>query len=256
MACHRRHHRQHHGGIEEADLPAAPQVGVVAAFVDVVEAEQIGEEAAVELRRFEKPRDVLVAAGLQDVVERRFGMTPAAGMLRRRPGLQIGDQMHLTSGHRGRNFHLQSSISRFHYGQQNKGFAAVFACVRTITVDLCRGEIPRRLDRGPPRLRSGQAPSRAERPSLHDKRLIVERRSLHSALRAPVETTEIAICDSPPIRRPSAPRRASRDAVACSAPDGRAASCPRIPYGTILAPPGSARPGRRISRRAAAHRDS
>jgi len=34
--------------------------------------------------------------------------------------------------------------------------------------------------------------ARVERPSLHDKPLIVERRSLHSALRAPVETTEIA----------------------------------------------------------------
>jgi hypothetical protein len=32
-----------------------------------------------------------------------------------------------------------------------------------------------------------------ERPSLHNKPLIVERRSLRSALRAPVETTE---CDS------------------------------------------------------------
>jgi hypothetical protein len=36
-----------------------------------------------------------------------------------------------------------------------------------------------------------------ERPSLNDKPLIVERRSLRSALRAPVETTEIAICDRP-----------------------------------------------------------
>jgi uncharacterized protein len=36
----------------------------------------------------------------------------------------------------------------------------------------------RRLDRGPPRLRSGQAPSRAERPFLHNKPLIVETRSL------------------------------------------------------------------------------
>ena len=51
MARRRRHHRQHHGRIEEADLPAAPQIGVVAAVVDVVEAEQVGEEAAVELRR-------------------------------------------------------------------------------------------------------------------------------------------------------------------------------------------------------------
>jgi hypothetical protein len=47
----------------------------------------------------------------------------------------------------------------------------------------------RRLDRGPQ--------ARAERPSLHDKLLVVERRSLHSALRAPVETTEIVTCDRP-----------------------------------------------------------
>ena len=48
---------------------------------------------------------------------------------------------------------------------------------------------PRRLDRGP---QAG-----AERPSLYDRPLIVERRSLRSALRAPVETTGITICDSP-----------------------------------------------------------
>src|SRR5882757_212152 len=46
----------------------------------------------------------------------------------------------------------------------------------------------RRLDRGPE--------GRAERPSLHDRSLIVERRSLRSALCAPVETTEIAIRNS------------------------------------------------------------
>src|SRR5258708_25923149 len=38
---------------------------------------------------------------------------------------------------------------------------------------------------GPPRLRSGQAPSRVERPSLGDEPLFVERRSLHSALSLP-----------------------------------------------------------------------
>src|SRR5260370_35565659 len=43
----------------------------------------------------------------------------------------------------------------------------------------------RRLDRGPQ--------ARAERPCLHNRPLIVETRSLRSALRAPVETTEIAI---------------------------------------------------------------
>jgi hypothetical protein len=48
----------------------------------------------------------------------------------------------------------------------------------------------RRLDRS--------AKRGAERPSLHDKRLVVEGRSLHSALRASVETTGVALCDSPP----------------------------------------------------------
>jgi hypothetical protein len=36
-----------------------------------------------------------------------------------------------------------------------------------------------------------------ERSSLHDKRLIVGRRSLRSALRAPVETTGVAIDERP-----------------------------------------------------------
>src|SRR5712664_3235170 len=54
---------------------------------------------------------------------------------------------------------------------------------------MASAEDSRRLDRGPQ--------ARAERPSLHDKRPIVERRSLRSALRASVETTEIAACDSP-----------------------------------------------------------
>ena len=41
----------------------------------------------------------------------------------------------------------------------------------------------RRLDQGPK--------GRAERPSLHEKRRVVETRSLRSALRAPVETTDV-----------------------------------------------------------------
>ena len=47
---------------------------------------------------------------------------------------------------------------------------------------------PRRLDRS--------AKRGVERPSLHDKRPIVERRSLRSGLRPSVETTEITICNS------------------------------------------------------------
>src|SRR5258707_14879962 len=45
----------------------------------------------------------------------------------------------------------------------------------------------RRLDRS--------AKRGAERPSFYDKQLIVERRSLRSALRASVETTGVAISD-------------------------------------------------------------
>jgi hypothetical protein len=46
---------------------------------------------------------------------------------------------------------------------------------------------PRRLDRGPQ--------ARAERLSFRERLLMVETRSLRSAFRAPVETTEITICD-------------------------------------------------------------
>src|SRR6266851_5245029 len=53
--------------------------------------------------------------------------------------------------------------------------------------------VPRRLDRS--------AKRGAERPSLHDKRLIVERRSLRSALRASVETTESPYAIALPVRR-------------------------------------------------------
>src|SRR5260370_37487502 len=98
----RGHDRQDHGGIAKADLPTAPYVGVVAALVDVVEAEQVGEEATVEFRRFQQACNVLVAAGLEDIIQRRFRMTPAPGVLRGRAGLEVGDQMHLTSGHHSR----------------------------------------------------------------------------------------------------------------------------------------------------------
>ena len=47
----------------------------------------------------------------------------------------------------------------------------------------------RRLDRS--------AKRGAERPCFNDKQLIGDRRSLRAALRALVETTEIATCDSP-----------------------------------------------------------
>src|SRR5664279_3804700 len=52
--------------------------------------------------------------------------------------------------------------------------------------------VPRRLDRS--------AKRGAERPSLNDKLPIVERRSLRSALRASVETTEISNAMALPAR--------------------------------------------------------
>ncbi|MEQ9331864.1 hypothetical protein [Thalassobaculum sp.] len=99
MRGRRRHDRQHHGRVEEADLAAAPDIGVEAGAVDVLQPEQVGEEAAVEAAGLQHPGDVLVAAGVQDVVEGRFRVPPAADMQRGRPGLQLGDQMHLTLGH-------------------------------------------------------------------------------------------------------------------------------------------------------------
>src|SRR5690349_14255685 len=59
--------------------------------------------------------------------------------------------------------------------------------------------ISRRLDQGPK--------GRVERPSLPDKPLLVETRSLRSALRAPVETTQRLIDEA---RRGSAPLRQAR----------------------------------------------
>jgi hypothetical protein len=50
----------------------------------------------------------------------------------------------------------------------------------------------RRLDRG--------LHARVERPSLRDKSLTAERRSLRSALRAPVETTEIVVRETLAVR--------------------------------------------------------
>src|SRR5580704_2885438 len=56
---------------------------------------------------------------------------------------------------------------------------------------LSHNDCFRRLDRS--------AKREAERPSLDNKRLIVERRSLRSGLRPSVETTEIATCGSPAV---------------------------------------------------------
>ncbi len=94
-----RHDRQHNRRVEIADLAAAADIGFKAAAVDIVEAEQIGEEATVEFRRLEHARDMLVAARLQYIVKRRFRMAPAANMHCRGAGLQIGNEVHLTLPH-------------------------------------------------------------------------------------------------------------------------------------------------------------
>src|SRR5260221_13251170 len=70
-----------------------------------------------------------------------------------------------------------------HRPVQNQPLTVLFLLVLlSPRVGLSHMASPRRLDRGPK--------ARAERPSPHEKPLIVETRSLRSALRAPVETTE------------------------------------------------------------------
>ena len=64
------HDRQHDGRVEEADLSAATDIGIEAAAMDVVEAEQVGEETGVEFCRFQHAGDVLVAGRVDDVVKR------------------------------------------------------------------------------------------------------------------------------------------------------------------------------------------
>ena len=93
------HHGQHDGWIQVADLAAAPDVGVVAAAMQVIQPEQIGEETRVELRRLQRAGDVLVAAGVQDIVQRRLRMAPPANVQRSGPRLEVGDQVHLPLRH-------------------------------------------------------------------------------------------------------------------------------------------------------------
>jgi protoheme IX farnesyltransferase len=82
----------------------------------------------------------------------------------------------LLAGHGGGRAPVDLSSASTHAGVATAGRAIAYAT-------------PRRLDRGPQ--------ARVERPSLHDRPLIAERRSLRSALRAPVETTGITISDCP-----------------------------------------------------------
>ena len=95
MPGHARHDRQDRHGIEIGDLPAVVQVGVEAVLVDVGQAQRVGVEAAVEAGRFEDPRDVFVALGREDVGKLGRRVAPGAAVHRRRPGLEIGHQLHL-----------------------------------------------------------------------------------------------------------------------------------------------------------------
>ena len=90
-----RHHRQQHGRVEQADLPAATHHGVEAAVIEVVEAEDVGEEQAVEPAGFEHAGDVLVAFGAEDVVDRGFRVAPGAVMVTGRTRHQESDEVHL-----------------------------------------------------------------------------------------------------------------------------------------------------------------
>ena len=96
---HAGHLRQDHQRVEVADLAAEPEVGVEIAAVDIGQAEGIGEEAGIEAGGFQDAGDVLVAGGLEDVVEVGFGVAPGAGVVGGRAGLQVGDQVHPALGH-------------------------------------------------------------------------------------------------------------------------------------------------------------
>ena len=89
------HHGQDDGRIEQADLAAAADHGVEAAVVEIVEAEDVGEEEAVEPAGLEHAGDVLVAGGAEDVVDGGFRVTPGAVVMGGRAGHEEGDQVHL-----------------------------------------------------------------------------------------------------------------------------------------------------------------
>src|SRR5262249_30092876 len=88
---------------EIADLPAIADIGLEAAAVDVVDADQVGEEAAVEAGIFQGARVLGVAVGPEEIAEHRFGMAPATHVAGRGSRLGVCDEMHLTLAHDDRN---------------------------------------------------------------------------------------------------------------------------------------------------------
>jgi hypothetical protein len=95
-----RHQRQHHHRVEETDLPAEFEPRVEAALVDVVQPKSIGEEQPIEEAAFQDACDMFVPAGLQHVPQVRIRMSPRPHVVRGWAGFQVGEQMHLTLGHR------------------------------------------------------------------------------------------------------------------------------------------------------------
>ena len=74
----------------KAELPATAEIIVVAALVEIRDAEAIGEEAGVEARRLQHAGAMLPAARIEEVIQRRRGMPPGAGVARVGARLQIG----------------------------------------------------------------------------------------------------------------------------------------------------------------------
>ena len=103
MARHPGHQRQHRHRIDQAELTAASHIVGVAALVDVRQAETIGKEAGIEAGLLEQAGQVFVALGVPDIVQRRRGMAPGAGITRGRSGFQVGDQVHLALYGHGRS---------------------------------------------------------------------------------------------------------------------------------------------------------
>ena len=103
MARHARHQRQHRHRVDQAELAAATDIVGEAVLVQVRQAQPVGKEAGIEARMLEQPRQVFVALGIPDVVQRRGRVAPGAGVARRGPRLQVRHQVHLARyGHAGR----------------------------------------------------------------------------------------------------------------------------------------------------------
>jgi hypothetical protein len=89
------HERKDRHGVEVGDLAAEAEVGVVAAAMDVGQAEGVGKEPGVEAGVFQHAGEVFVAFGLEHVVEAGGRVAPAARVVGGGAGLEIGDQVHL-----------------------------------------------------------------------------------------------------------------------------------------------------------------